>query len=257
MIFVCEVIVATSLIVRLGKEKFESSKRQKVNFFSESSPDHSLVNDLLNDLKNYPHAYVTACLMDRQIRAERAWTIPYEIKKSACTFKINDLKDITLSEYKKIFNKNKLHRFNDTMADIFHRAILDIWNKYEGDASLIWKNKPGSATVVYRFLEFKGGGVKIATMAANILARDFKIPFSDYCSIDVSPDVHVVRVMKRMGLVDKSGNIDMVIYKARELNPEFPGIIDLVCWEVGTQFCRPTKPDCMNCIVSSECLKLL
>ena len=38
-------------------------------------------NKLLNDLDRYPHAYVLAGLMDRQIKAERAWIIPYEIKK--------------------------------------------------------------------------------------------------------------------------------------------------------------------------------
>ena len=42
--------------------------------------------------------------------------------------------------------------------------------------------------MVYRFLEFNGVGPKIASMAANILAREFKIPFADYFSIDISAE---------------------------------------------------------------------
>ena len=152
---------------------------------------------------------------------------------------------------------NKLHRFNDTMASVFHAAILQINNKYEGNAANIWSNNPSSSAVVYRFLEFKGSGIKISTMAANILARQFRIPFSDYYSIDISPDVHIIRVMKRMGFVTSDANNDMVIYKARELNPDFPGIIDFSCWEIGRKWCRPKLPNCSDCIVTSECRKVV
>ena len=90
-------------------------------------------------------------------------------------------------------------------------------------------------------------------MAANILARNFKIPMSDYYSIDISPDVHVNRVMKRLGYVDDDASREQIIYKAREINPEFPGIIDLVCFEVGREYCRPKNPKCEECSLKNEC----
>jgi len=38
------------------------------------TPDQK-ANDLLNKLEEFPHAFVLACIMDRQITAERAWII--------------------------------------------------------------------------------------------------------------------------------------------------------------------------------------
>ena len=239
-----------NILVSIAKRKFENPTNDAVYFVNDYD-----ANAFLNDLENFPHAYVLACLMDRQIKAERAWKIPYEIFKEIGSFNIKDLNKIELKNLKQIFNEKKLHRFNDTMADIFHAGVADIQEKYKGNAANIWSNCPSSSAVVYRFLEFKGGGVKIATMAANILAREFKISFSDYYSIDISPDVHIVRVMKRMGFVPNNATNDMIIYKARELNPDFPGIIDSSCWEIGRKWCKPKNPLCDECIVQSGCKK--
>ncbi len=239
-----------SLLVRIAKERFTHPTSQIVHFV-----DNDEANSILNDLEKYPHAYVLACLMDRQIKAERAWAIPYAIYKELNSFSLDDLSKVDLADIKKIFNTNKLHRFNDTMASVFHDAVLQIKNRYEGNAAKIWNNNPSSSAVVYRFLEFKGSGIKISTMAANILARQFRVPFSDYYSIDISPDVHIIRVMKRMGFVPADANNEMVIYKARELNPDFPGVIDFSCWEIGRKWCRPRMPNCSDCIVTAECKK--
>lgn len=165
----------------------------------------------------------------------------------------NELSLIGLKEYVRLFESESLQRFNTSMAEIFFNAIQKIQLDYNGDAGKIWEGSPSNTAVVYRFMEFKGGGIKISTMAANILARQFRIPFSDYYSIDISPDVHIKRVLKRIGYVPEDANNDMIIYKARELNPEFPGIIDFSCWEIGRTWCRPKIPDCGNCIVRNDC----
>jgi len=106
----------------------------------------------------------------------------------------------------------RLHRF-DKMSDLFHLAVQRIANQYSGDAARIWKGIPSSAEAVYSFLEFDGVGQKLATMAANLLARTFKIPFADYFPIDISADVHVRRFFS--------------------LHPIFPGIMDSPTWAFG------------------------
>lgn len=92
------------------------------------------------------------------------------------------------------------------MAEIFLSGIQKIQSDYSGDVGKIWRGIPGSASVVYEFMGFKGSGIKISTMAANILARQFRIPFSDYFSIDISPDVHVRRVLMRIGHVPEDAS---------------------------------------------------
>lgn len=238
----------SNLLVKIAKERFSNPSSQIVHFVD----DHN-ANAILNNLEKYPHAYVLACLMDRQIKAERAWLIPYQINEEIGSFDFKELEKLHLEDLNEIFNRKKLHRFNNTMSEIFYDAIDHISKKYNGDASKIWKDNPSSAAVVCKFLEFKGSGVKIATMSVNILARQFRIPFSDFYSIDISPDVHIIRVMKRMGIVDVDANNDMIIYKARELNPEFPGVIDFSCWEIGRNWCKPTTPICNKCIVEKDC----
>jgi len=177
-------------------EGYVRAKRSHVEFSKNSDADA-----LLNDLENYPHAFVLACIMDRQMKAERAWLIPYLVGQAVGGFSFERLQAVSARDIRKVFMEQRLHRFPELMSRNFHAAIGHIRNSYGGDAGRIWRDSPSSAKVVFRFLQFKGVGTKIATMATNILARRFTIPFADYYSVDVSADVHVRRVFRRLGLV--------------------------------------------------------
>ena len=61
-----------------------------------------------------------------------------------------------------------LHRYPERMSENFYEAVRLIADRYSGDASNIWRGKPSSAEVVYRFLQFRGVEPKIATMATRI-----------------------------------------------------------------------------------------
>lgn len=237
------------ILIKRGSELF-GLPYKKIKFAGNLGADA-----LLNNLKQFPHAFVLACVMDRQIKAERAWLIPHYISQEIGGFEYERLLKLDLDSLKDIFQKRSLHRFNKIMAENFYSAIQLIHNKYKNDASKIWEDNPKSATIVRRFLEFKGVGVKIATMAANILARDFKIPMQDRICIDISPDVQVKRVFIRLGFIPKDASTDELIYCARELHPEYPGIFDFSAWEIGREWCRPRNPDCKNCYLNEYCPK--
>jgi len=235
-------------LVEHGQALFRAPK-QPIPFTKEPQADA-----LLNDLANHPHAFVIACVMDRQVKAERAWLIPYRVSEKIGGFSIEVLSALSREDVNRLMREPEpLHRFVDTMADHFHSAVQRIRSNYAGNAALIWAGEPSSAEVVYRFLQFDGVGPKIASMAANILAREFKIPLSDYYSIDISADVHVRRVFSRLGLCAADVTVEQVIYKARALYPEFPGMMDLPCWEIGRNWCKSRRPVCGDCYMNDLC----
>ena len=214
-------------------------------------------DELLNDIKGQPHAFVLACIMDRQMKAEKAWQIPYELKKRLGFFDFEKLAALSLSSPKKMekamHKPTPLHRFPNQMCKNMIGAIHHISTKYGGNASKIWKGKPSSSTIVRRFLEFHGVGQKIATMAANILVRDFRVDVSDRYSIDISVDIQIKRVFSRMGFVSPDASNELMVFRARELNPEYPGVFDLVLWELGRNTCRERNPHCKQCPYARQC----
>ena len=107
--------------------------------------------------------------------------------------------------------------------------------------------------MVGRFLELKGVGPKIATMAANILVRDFKVPMDDKSAIDVSVDRQVRRVFVRLGLVPEDARNERIVAMAKELNPAYPGVFDVLAWDIGRELCRPVRPRCESCYLGVWC----
>lgn len=240
-----------NILIDRGMSVFNEPKKEIVRFTSNLEADK-----LLSNLEDLPHAYVLGCVMDRQVKAEKAWKIPYLIKENLGTFEIKELLKHDLEFYKKLFKENNLHRFNEVMADCFYNALILIDKKYKGNAENIWNNEKDSSVVIKRFSEFKGVGVKISTMAVNILARKFKIEFDDLSKIDISPDVHTKRVFYRLGLIKTKEN-DSLIQSARRLNPNYPGVFDYPSWEIGKNWCKETIPDCDNCYLREFCPKLI
>ncbi len=203
-----------------------------------------------------PHLFVLGCLMNRRVDEDRAWRVPYKVCDHFNAWTMNDLHAVNPDAIKQYFAAEKLHANNNVMGDIFCLGVERIWNDYGGDASRIWTGGVSSAAVVYRFLQFKGCGTKIATMAANILQRDCGVVFSDLCSIDVSTDVHVMRTLQRFNLLGNTPTREKAVDKAREINPLFPGIIDLLLWEMGRDFCHPKNPECAHCPMNGVCRKV-
>ena len=121
-----------------------------------------------------------ACLVDRQVPAERAWIVPALLRERLGGFRFDRLAALDEQQWLDVMRTpTPAHRLPETMAEVLCRAVRRIASHYKGNAALIWRGSPSSAALVRRFLEFHGAGPKIATIATNILVRDFKVPLSD------------------------------------------------------------------------------
>jgi hypothetical protein len=209
---------------------------------------------ILNDIERYPQAFVLGCLCNRRGSAMQAWRVPYKLFCRFGTLNIDDLAGRNESEWlNKVNNPEPIHRMPGEMAKVLRLGVQRLSTVYGGDASRIWSDSPPSATVVLRFLEFYGVGPKIATMAANILVRQFHVSFRDYHYVDISVDRQVRRVMKRLGFAGDGASDLLLIYAAREAHPDFPGIFDLALWNVGRTVCEEKKPRCAECQLVHLC----
>lgn len=210
--------------------------------------------DLVHDLDHRPHAFLIGCIADRQVRASRAWELPWHLGQRIGGFEIDRLRQLSPHEWSTELRQPKpLHRLHKTMARSFRLAVELVCDRYDGDAGRIWNDTPDGWEVLRRFHEFHGVGVKIANMGVNILVRDFGVTFASLVAFDVAPDVHVRRVFHRLRLVHLKPSPEDVMYRARELNPAWPGLLDWPVWEIGKKWCHESVPACDACPMASMC----
>lgn len=208
----------------------------------------------LNNLRRAPHLFVIGCVADYQVKAEKAWRIPLAIAERAGGTSFRRMNQLSKRSIRAVLKgPPAMHRFPGAVADRIRATMDRIESQYGGNASRIWAGKPSSALVVYRFLEFHGIGQKVSNMAVNILARDLGVAFADKYSIDISVDVHVRRVLTRLGVVPPRSSIEQVSYAARALHPKYPGLLDRPCFHIGRTWCRPKRPLCSECPMNGCC----
>lgn len=160
-----------SYLVDEGRELL-AQPRQPAAFAYDPAADA-----ILNDIEEYPQAFVLGCLANRMGKAKQAWKVPLRLRERFGTLDVAVLAQQTEADWARVVREPApIHRRPDLMATVLRLGVQRLQDSYDGDAARIWEGTPPSATVVRRLLEFHGAGPKIASMAANVLIRQFKIP---------------------------------------------------------------------------------
>ena len=201
-----------------------------------------------------PFAFLIAVAFDRGMPWQRAWRIPTEIDRQGL---LNPELLASKSDAELIGLLNGLAVRPRYGAKHGARTLSDaarlVCERYGGDAGAIWKDA-SPAEVEKTLQEIHGLGAGIASMATRILRDDFGCFKGQERQIDVKPDVHVVRVFRRLGIID-SDSPNEAVRTARRLNPEFPGALDWPAWWIGQKWCHPKEPNCAPCPLTAECAK--
>jgi endonuclease III len=239
-------------LVRMGTE-FLRGPRGPIKF----SPKPR-VNEVLNDIEANPHLFVLGIQMDRGIESALAWEVPFRVREELGlkSFDFAEFRKPSIEDLVKVFIGTGLHRYPAKMARIFFNTLEHIEQDYDGEAQRIWNDKPSSATLIKRFLQFDGMVLRMAAKAANSLFRDFKVHLSDSTSLDVAPEYFVRRVFQRTGFISRHSSDEELIYLARELHLKYPGVFDKPCLEITRAVCWPERPKCRECRLNRACLKI-
>ncbi len=203
-------------------------------------------------VKDDPFAFLVAVICDQGIQAERAWCVPSELKKRLGHLdpkKIADDPDAVATAFRA---DPALVRYVNKVPAWVVKAAEQVLHEYRGDAGQIWDDQPEAQELQRRLVQFTGIGQKKAAMAVEILARDLDKPIHSLEGSDIAYDVHLRRVFLRTGLAESDDEAHM-IQEASDLHPERPGELDLPCWMIGRQWCRPKKPKCGTCVLSEAC----
>jgi endonuclease III len=150
----------------------------------------------------------------------------------------------------------KLHRFVIQVPNWVCDAAAIIVERYGGDTSRLWSDRPTAAELRARLEQFRGIAQKKAAMAVEILERDLGVPLNALSGSDIAYDVHVRRVFLRTGFAERD-DVDHMVAMARNVHPERPGALDNPAWDIGRRWCRARDPDCPVCPLLSVCQRYI
>ncbi len=207
-----------------------------------------------NLIRGNPFAFLIAVAFDRGMPWQKAWRIPAEIDHEGCLdpallASMSETDLIGLLDRLTVRPRYGAKQGAKTLSD----AARLVCERFGGDAGAIWRES-SPAEVEKTLQEIHGLGTGIASMTTRILRDDFDYFRGQERQIDVKPDVHLVRVFRRIGLIDDD-SANQAVRTARLLNPEFPGALDWPAWRIGQLWCHPTEPDCAQCPLTRDCAK--
>lgn len=189
---------------------------------------------------------------NRMIAYERAWALPQTMMlRSGFDDPLDMCVRLSAEELESVIRQPPCgHRLPGRIAVAMRGTAGNIESEYDGDARNLYHGQD-VATVLRRLESLPGYGRKLARLALRIILLDWDGDVAgDRAALDVTPDLHVCRVLRRLGLIERA-DPKLAIEAARRLSPSSPYLVD-GAFALGTTVCG-ARPRCGECPLRTHC----
>jgi len=141
--------------------------------------DNPAANDLL---ETDPLALLIGMVLDQQVKMEKAFGGPYELKQRlGGRLDVREIADMDPDKLDKIFRERPaLHRFPGNMARRVQAMAQAVVSDYGGDPGSVWRDARDGADLSARIAKLPGFGEMKTRIMVSILAKKFDVKPADW-----------------------------------------------------------------------------
>ena len=134
-------------------------------------------NEAANELlETDPLALLIGMVLDQQVKMEKAFGGPYELKQRLGHLDVRKIAAMDPDELDKVFRERPaLHRFPGNMARRVQAMCAAVVKDYVGDAASIWRDARSGDELAARISRLPGFGEMKTRIMVSILAKKFGV----------------------------------------------------------------------------------
>jgi uncharacterized HhH-GPD family protein len=123
-----------------------------------------------------PFALLVGMVLDQQVKMEKAFMGPYELKKRLGHLDVRKIARMDPEKLDQAFRERPaLHRFPGNMAKRVQALAQALENDYAGDAAAVWKGARDADEMASRIAKLPGFGEMKTKILVSILAKKFDV----------------------------------------------------------------------------------
>jgi uncharacterized HhH-GPD family protein len=127
-------------------------------------------------LENSPLALLIGMVLDQQVKMEKAFMGPYELRNRLGGLDAREIASMDPDELDKVFRERPaLHRFPGNMARRVQAMTQAVVKDYGGDAGAVWREARDGDDLAARISRLPGFGEMKTRILISILAKKFGV----------------------------------------------------------------------------------